>query len=411
MQTATSALAYFEAPTFADGAREMNMPAPHIRPGVVVHHSAATVDGLLEQFAVTLKARGFAVVGYTQRSAKGCNGSGHGCENNREYLDLATNRTISVERTAARSYLQQAMRQKADLLVVSRFAGYLADADAPANPGTNSLPLLTSIAGQCIQKWFDYAHYQGSMLTPDLKALWAWWGTEQLYRDLALGVPADDVLRIVCGNRWIMVEGPHGTGLAHLPCSPKTILPMLPDLAKKSLAELALLAGAWDPPKLAIGLAAINAHYNRYDLAGLSGNGAKTFRTESKKIVVIGAFPGIKSILPGASVIEADPRPGEYPTIAMDALLSGCSGAIVSASTLINRSLPRILTLAQGRPLGLIGAATPLSPRLWDYGPNLLGGFIVRSPSALAQAIRAGARANDFGEFGRYVHLRAPRAS
>jgi uncharacterized protein (DUF4213/DUF364 family) len=172
------------------------------------------------------------------------------------------------------------------------------------------------------------------------------------------------------------------------------------------LRELAALAQSWDPLKVAIGMAAINAHYNRYDFEGLSGNGTKAFRAEKSPVVVIGAFPGVKNILPGARVIEADPRPGEYPTAAMDTLLPGCGAAVVSATTLINRSLPRILTLAQGRPLGLIGPVTPLSARLWDYGVSLLGGFIVHSPSALAQVLRAGGGPKEFAEHGRYVHIR-----
>ncbi len=411
MQIEASAPGYVQVETFDYGLGEV-MPVtaalPRIRPGVVVHHSAETVDRLLEDFATTLKRRGFSVVGYTQRSAKGCNGSGHGCGEAREYLDLATSRTILVERDGARHYLQKAMAQKADLLVVSRFAGYLDN--KPAMPDKDSLPLLTSIAGQCIQKWFDYANHKGAMLTPDLKALWAWWGNERLYRDLGLGVADDEVRRIVCGNRWIMVEGPQGTGIANLPRSAKEILPQLSAYTRKSLRALAGLAQSWDPLKVAIGMAAINAHYNRYDFAGLSGNGAKTFRGE-KSLVVIGAFPGVKNILPGARVIEADPRPGEYPTAAMDTMLPGCGAAIVSATTLINRSLPRILTLAQGRPLGLIGPATPLSARLWDYGPSLLGGFIVHSPSALAQTIRAGAGPKEFSEHGHYVHIRMPYSS
>jgi uncharacterized protein (DUF4213/DUF364 family) len=208
-----------------------------------------------------------------------------------------------------------------------------------------------------------------------------------------------------------MVEGPHGTGIANLPRSAKEILPQLSAYTRGSLRELAGLAQSWDPLKVAIGMAAINAHYNRYDIEGLRGNGTSAFRTEKSPVVVIGAFPGVKSILPGAHVIEADPRPGEYPTTAMDTLLPSCSAAVVSATTLINRSLPRILTLAQGRPLGLIGPATPLSPRLWDYGVSLLGGFIVHSPSAMAQAIRAGAGPKEFSEHGHYVHIRKPYSS
>ncbi|HEY0283021.1 MAG TPA: DUF364 domain-containing protein [Rhizomicrobium sp.] len=382
--------------------------AAWIRPGVVVHQSAETVDRLLEAFAFKLRQRGFNVAGYVQRSNSGCTGKGLGCAPNIEYLDLSTNQTVSVERAAATAYLRRAMRDNADLLVISRFAGSIASA-AWARPGGNNsaqgLPLLTSIAGQCIHKWFDYARQDGAMISPDLKSLWAWWGAERLYRDLALGVAEHEVCRIACGTRWIMVEGPFGAGLAYLPRSPRELLPQLPHYAGLSLRELAALSQSWDPLKMALGIAAINAHYNRYDLDAASGNGVRTFRGAAGRVVVIGAFPGIDGILPHCAVIEADPRPGEYPAAAMDTLLPVCGGAIVNASALINRSLPRILRLASNRPVALIGPATPMTPRLHDYGLSLLGGFIVRDANGLAAAIRAGVLPKDFGRFGRYVHL------
>ena len=40
--------------------------APWIRPGVVIHDEAAPVDGMLADFAQTLRQRGFAVGGLVQ---------------------------------------------------------------------------------------------------------------------------------------------------------------------------------------------------------------------------------------------------------------------------------------------------------------------------------------------------------
>jgi uncharacterized protein (DUF4213/DUF364 family) len=104
-------------------------------------------------------------------------------------------------------------------------------------------------------------------------------------------------------------------------------------------------------------------------------------------------------------VIEADPRPGEFPMSAMDTLLSGCSAAVVNASALVNRSLPRVLRLARNRPVALIGPATPMTPRLHDYGLEVLGGLVVTDTNGLATAIRAGAAAREFNRFGRFVHI------
>lgn len=94
----------------------------------------------------------------------------------------------------------------------------------------------------------------------------------------------------------------------------------------------------------------------------------------------------------------------------MDTLLPGCAAAVVASSTLINRTAPRILRLAHGSRLALIGPITPLSPRLYHYGVEVLGGLVVRDPTGLANAIRAGAMPREFHRFGHYVHIRHERS-
>lgn len=375
--------------------------AAGLRPGVIVHDPAETVDDLLEAFALTLRARGFQVAGYVQKQ----DDAGH-----IGFLDLATGALRSGDQRAGVGYLQSALAEAADLLVIGRFAACVDATDSlkSAKPKPRlgqTLPLLTAIAGHSIHQWHGYARREGAMIAPDLAALWQWWGPEQLYRDLALGTVDDEVRQIVCGQRWIMIEGPHGTGLAYLPRHPRDLLPRLTAMAKQSLRQLAAMATSWDPLETALAVAAINAHYNRYDLAALPGNGVKSFRHVAGRVGVIGAFPGVDGMLPNCAVMEADPRPGEYPLAAMDSILPACDATIVNASSLINRTLPRVLRLSQHRPVALIGPATPMTPRLFDYGLSVLGGLIVSDPKGLASAIRAGALPREFNKFGRFAHL------
>ena len=316
----------------------------------------------------------------------------------------------AADQSAGIAYLQSALAERADLLVIGRFAACVDATDALRSKTIkrkdgSTLPLLTAIAGHSIHQWHGYARREGAMIAPDPDALWQWWGPEQLYRDLALGVADDEVRQIACGQRWIMVEGPHGAGLAYLPRHPRELLPRLTALAKQSLRQLAALATSWDPLETALGVAALNAYYNRYDLPALAGNGVKSFRHIAGRVGVIGAFPGVDGMLPNCAVMEAEPRPGEFPLAAMDSILPACDAAIVNSSTLINRNLPRVLRLSQHRPVALIGPATPMTPRLFDYGISVLGGLIVSDPQGLAQAIRAGATPREFNRFGRFAHI------
>jgi len=384
--------------------------APWVRPGLVIHAPSAPVDGLLAAFALHLRERGFNVTGYVQRNNAAGAEPGQGCAERIEFFDVASGAVIAVDRSDATFYLRKAMREDADLLVISRFpAFHSASRGVGASLGqgvAQGLPVLTSVAGRCLHKLPAEMRRHGAMVAPDLESLWRWWGPERLYQDLALGVADEEVRAIACGGRWIMVEGPRGCGLAYLPRSPRDLFPRLASLQREGLKRLARLCRSWDPVEMALGIAAINAHYNGPDPILRPGNGVQTLPQGPGRSVVIGAFPGLAGILPNSAVIEADPRPGEFPPVAMDTLLPGCGCAVVNSSALVNRSLPRILRLAETAPLALIGPSTPLTPRLHDYGIEVLGGLVVHDPTGLAAAIRAGAGSREFPRFGQYRHRR-----
>lgn len=373
--------------------------APYVRPGALLHEAAAPMDELIAKFALTLKQRGFAVAGCLRRDGL--------------LFDLATAEPAvdgDAGALAARSF-RAAMRDDADLVVITDFTAAAArEMQSILNCAVSpAMPMLTALPGAEIRHWLDFAGQAGTMIAPNMKALWYWWGAEWLYRDLALGVAHDEVRQMACGPRWLMIQGPAGAGLAYLPKASREYLPRLAGYRKKSLRQLAELAPSWDPLEMAVGLAAINAHYNRFDLDAAMGNGADVFGEESGRVVVIGAFPGLADVLSQPQVIEAEPRPGEFPTGAMDTLLPGCAAAVVASSTLINRSAPRILRLAHGSRLALVGPVTPLSPRLYHYGAEVLGGLVVHDAAGLAEAVRAGAMPREFNRFGRYVHIRHER--
>lgn len=397
---------------------------PWIRPGLVLHEPGAGVDALLGAFSLDLKERGFTVGGLVQLNNSGREAPGTGCEPRIQLLDLARGEPFWVERDegaighfnfdALGGRLEATLRGTADLVVLSRFAAFEQATPTMAalvQQGLSAgLPVLTSIAGRCLGKWRRIAGSDGELLNADPHALWNWWGPERLYQDLMLGTAEDEVRRIACGHRWVMVEGPHGAGLAHLPRHPRALLAQLPRRRRESLRDLARLALSWDPLETALGIAAINAHYNRFDLPAARENGAAHFTRETGRVVVVGGFPGRREILPDAVVVEADPQPGEYPTTAMDILLPGSTAVVAASSTLVNRTLGRTLRFAKGARVALIGPATPLTPRLHEYGCEILGGFTVRDADGLAAAVEAGGMPRDFGRFGRYVHLRRPFA-
>src|SRR5271170_782682 len=123
---------------------------------------------------------------------------------------------------------------------------------------------------------------------------------EPLYRDLIEGVGASPALRLVVGRAWILVRTAHAAGLAFAPRWPAGIVPARSErLDGVMLRDLASLALRRHPLAAAIGIAAINAQYNRPELAGTDDDGL-TGEAGDGPTVVIGRFPGLDDKLPGA---------------------------------------------------------------------------------------------------------------
>lgn len=393
--------------------------APWLQPGLVVHDPAFAVDELLADFARTVARRGFSVRGFVRRNHR----SGEGCAARIELMDLSDGRVIVLDRQLgvgdpgverAVATLRRALEEPTDLVVIGRFASLErasgALRDAVLGGMTAGFPVLASVAGKCMNKWADFAGRAGALLTPDPASLWRWWGPDRLYHDLVHAVEDQEIRRIVIGPRWLFVEGERGAGISHLPKGGEEVQRRLAAYRALGLRGLASLIHSWDPVERALAVAAVNASVNHRGLAVAGGDGLDTLlaedRAEGTRTVLVGVFPGYRERMPDAQVMETNPQPGEFPIAAADCLLPGCGTAILSAACLVNRTLPRMLTLASSARVALAGPATPLTPRLHAYGIDALAGFVVTDADGLAQAVARGAKAWAFASFGRIVHRR-----
>lgn len=90
--------------------------APRIRWGVVVHEPGQSIDGLLAEFALTLKNRGFKVSGYVQRNHEGGTEPGRGCASEIALCDLG--KTLAGDAVCtineAATHLGEALREDGD---------------------------------------------------------------------------------------------------------------------------------------------------------------------------------------------------------------------------------------------------------------------------------------------------------
>ncbi|WP_182353973.1 DUF364 domain-containing protein [Flaviflexus huanghaiensis] len=221
-----------------------------------------------------------------------------------------------------------------------------------------------------------------------------------LYDDLIDGIPAGVMVRDYQANPiWTWVEAGDGTVGVAMTLNIRSRPGSRSSLVGRPLREAALLVRSWNLVESSIGVAAINAWYNNMERADACGNrlpqsGAFDVhrpRITGKKVAVIGHFPSIESRLEEAgelTIIERNPRRGDYIDSAAEYLLPEQDAVFITGSTLVNKTLPRLLDLARGAYVVLTGPSTPLSPALYDWGVDGLSGLIISQPNVLKDGLR-----------------------
>lgn len=407
-------------------AMELARPIPPPALGAVLYPPDRPPEALLAAFADELARRGFRLGGLVQHTQWG----EEGCKCAMVVRELDTGREVGISQALgkgsgscsldpaaladASGAARRAIADRAELVFFNKFSkaekagrGLAAEMLSCMAAG---LPMLTAVPAVLVEEWTEFCGGRAVLLPPTLEALWRWWGPERLYDDLARGVAEDPALRVVVGLNWTMVEGPHGVGLAQTPDRGTPGCLATPEAglrAGRTLRELAELVHSWNPFEAAVGVAACNAHYNRFDLAAEPVNGLDALQG-AEHPVVIGGFPGIAQRIPGIRVVERRPGPGQYPEEAAQWLLPAADAVLITSSTLANRSLPRLLSLARHARVALVGPGAPLTDRLFAYGVEASSGLVAEDVAGLARCVAEGGGARDLKSFCRTATLRKP---
>jgi uncharacterized protein (DUF4213/DUF364 family) len=149
------------------------------------------------------------------------------------------------------------------------------------------------------------------------------------------------------------------------------------------LPELAEWLRSWDPYEATVGMAALNACLNSgSELAAAAlplwptgpANLAvfEHFRAEvgGRRVVVVGRYPGLDTLDLGwdLAVLERQPSPGDHPDPAAEYLLPKADWVFLTATSLVNKTFPRLPKLARDARLVLMGPTVPRVEALADWG-------------------------------------------
>lgn len=220
----------------------------------------------------------------------------------------------------------------------------------------------------------------------------------KLYDVLIEAIRSDaPVTCALMGQCWTAVETEGYFGMAMT--TPVDTAPTIltGEYIGKSLKELARACKSWNLREAGFGMAAVNAYYNTP--AQLEALGAyepfDNYCTDGldllgKHIGVVGHLNMPKSIYEQAAsvrILERSPRPGDYPDSACDWLIPQCDVVIMTASTLVNKTLPHLLELCKDAYTILAGPSCPMCPQLLELGIDRIAGLVITDVAGMKEKI------------------------
>jgi hypothetical protein len=202
------------------------------------------------------------------------------------------------------------------------------------------------------------------------------------------------VKRVCVGLHWTVVESRY-TGMAHTyKTNHKVELEASGTLVERSALELALRLRSWEPLESSLGLAALNS------LIESTGSPVNIFEhilktAADKTITVIGRFPSnnlIAQVAARAYFLEIDPQDGELPCCASEEVIPASDIVVITATALINKTLPRLLELSKHATSIVLGPSTPMNDILFHHGANIVAGIRVTNADALISSVMQGVK-------------------
>ena len=244
----------------------------------------------------------------------------------------------------------------------------------------------------------------------------------KLYDELIDAVPEDAVVEeCLAGLSWFLVRS-LGTGVSMRPGETDSPVRNAGRIAGIKLRELACWIKSWNGYEAAIGLAAINSALNAQSSVtkncGALLDESKTQdvftclhdELRGKRVAVIGHFHNLERLagICELSILERKPHAGDLPDPACEYILGEQDVVIMTATTLINKTMPRLLALSRNARIVVAGPSTPLHPLMFNHGSDLLGGLIVDDQPSVWRAVAEGGQKALFNQGGRMVKVVLP---
>jgi uncharacterized protein (DUF4213/DUF364 family) len=225
--------------------------------------------------------------------------------------------------------------------------------------------------------------------------------------DLLAGLKTDTpVKQVVVGALWTVVvldRTPPQGGLASSVVGRRHYkheappVPRAGQLLESSARDLAKGLRSSSFLEASIGMAAVNALLEVDEAECEKINAAEIIieHGSGRSVTFVGHFPFVDRVRSKARtcrVLELDPGPDDDPAECAADILPAADVVAMTGTTLINHSFEELVKLCRRDALVLLlGASTPLTPLLFDYGVDVIAGTRLTDIDAAVQAVAQGA--------------------
>jgi hypothetical protein len=212
------------------------------------------------------------------------------------------------------------------------------------------------------------------------------------------------IKEIIIGLTWTYCEA-EAVGLAMSPAIPTRTLPWSGTLVNRSTQDLVTWLQSWESYPATIGMSVINGAINANNdliehsipispegLANLAIFEHFLPQIKGKKVVVIGRYPNLSRYeeIVKMTVIERQPIANDLPDPAAEYLIPEADWVFLTGTSIINKTFPRLVELAQQSQLVLMGPTVPWLAEFKEMGIDYLAGVAVTNKEKLRQTVAEG---------------------
>ncbi|POZ50457.1 DUF364 domain-containing protein [Methylovulum psychrotolerans] len=221
---------------------------------------------------------------------------------------------------------------------------------------------------------------------------------------------------LMIGLVWTVCQSQNGTsGLAMSPAITTRTLPWSGTLTGKPITDLAAWVTDWEPYKATVAMSAINSCINAKPLPesvlleqqeqpNLAVFEHFLPQLQGQNVVVVGHYPGIERYQEQLhlTVLEKQPVAGDLPDAASEFILPKADWVFLTASSIPNKTFPRLAELSATAKTVLMGPTTPWLPQLHEFGIDYLAGVDIIDANALYHTAAQGGGVRIFHNAVRY---------